>query len=318
MSRRCPICSTPDLSEFPTNKNGIGYYCHRCGRYVLARSAESALPAWHDQHPSLASVLSHNIRLQQRDGSTTPLITTHNIEPLLDERLAPPGEQQDALILWAGAHQRSPQEWAKEKPPALGALIGAHKVREHDAEGGLIWLLNRGDLTLFEHSTEGEYVRIMLTMKGWERYSALYRAMIESSTAFMAMKFGEAELDALVQQCFKPAVQETGFELRLVTDKQGAGLIDDHIRTAIRTAAFCIADLTHANNGAYFEAGFAEGLGRPVIYTGREDVFREKKTHFDTNHMKTIMWMPDKHAEAAAALKDTIRATLPTKAKMVD
>jgi hypothetical protein len=78
----------------------------------------------------------------------------------------------------------------------------------------------------------------------------------------MAMQFGDAEFNRVVNDCFKPAVKAAGFELRLLTDGQPAGLIDDQLRVALRTARFVIADLTHANNGAYWEAGFAEGLGR--------------------------------------------------------
>jgi nucleoside 2-deoxyribosyltransferase len=84
----------------------------------------------------------------------------------------------------------------------------------------------------------------------------------------MAMQF-DSEMDRVVKDCFKPAVARTGFELRVLTDGQPAGSIDDQLRVALRTSRFVIADLTHDNNGAYWEAGFAEGLGRPVIYTCR-------------------------------------------------
>jgi len=83
----------------------------------------------------------------------------------------------------------------------------------------------------------------------------------------MAMQFGDPLLNRVLAECFKPAVVRAGFTLRALTDGQGAGLIDNQIRAAIRSARFVVADLTHDNNGAYFEAGFAEGLGIPVIYT---------------------------------------------------
>ena len=38
----------------------------------------------------------------------------------------------------------------------------------------------------------------------------------------------------------------------------------------VRDAAFVISDLTHDNSGAYWEAGYAEGLGKPVIYICEE------------------------------------------------
>ena len=38
------------------------------------------------------------------------------------------------------------------------------------------------------------------------------------------------------------------------------------MRVQIRASRFVICDLTHGNRGAYWEAGFAEGIGRPVIF----------------------------------------------------
>jgi hypothetical protein len=83
----------------------------------------------------------------------------------------------------------------------------------------------------------------------------------------MAMKFGDATLNDVVENHFRPAVARAGFNLRLLTDEQPAGLIDDQLRAAILGSRFLISDLTHGNQGAYWEAGFAEGLGLPVVYT---------------------------------------------------
>ncbi|HEV7911876.1 MAG TPA: hypothetical protein VGP28_12530 [Methylocella sp.] len=109
----------------------------------------------------------------------------------------------------------------------------------------------------------------------------------------MAMQF-DSEMDRVVKDCFKPAVARTGFELRVLTDGQPAGSIDDQLRVALRTSRFVIADLTHDNNGAYWEAGFAEGLGRPVIYTCRKQKWDATKSHFDTSHLNTIILGPGK------------------------
>ena len=106
--------------------------------------------------------------------------------------------------------------------------------------------------------------------------------------------------------------------IEVLTEKQPAGLIDDQLRVALRTSRFVVADLTHGNNGAYWEAGFAEGLGRPVIYTCRKKEWDEKKPHFDTNHLVTITWDISDLASAAERLTATVRATLPADAKMTD
>jgi nucleoside 2-deoxyribosyltransferase len=155
-------------------------------------------------------------------------------------------------------------------------------------------------------------------MPGWARYEELKKINLESRTAFMAMKFGDDELNRVVADCFKPAVRRTGFELRLLVDAQPAGLIDNQMRAAILSARFVIADLSHGSHGAYWEAGFAEGRGLPVIYTCRRARWDETKTHFDTNHLLTILWDVNNLQQAEREMVATIRATLREHAKQSD
>jgi nucleoside 2-deoxyribosyltransferase len=145
-----------------------------------------------------------------------------------------------------------------------------------------------------------------LTPAGWKRYTELSKSVAVSRFGFVAMKYGDAQLDALVADHFAPEVRKTGFDLRRLDQSQPAGLIDDQLRVNIRRSRFLVCDLTHGNRGAYWESGFAEGLGKPVIYTCRKDVFEDRQhehyPHFDTNHMVTV----------------TVRATLPSEALLTD
>jgi hypothetical protein len=156
--------------------------------------------------------------------------------------------------------------------PEISAWIGAAIPTKEFPVCALTWLLRQDAVkNLLEGFGTGspKTMEFRLNMAGWQRYETPKHAQVESRAAFMAMQFGDAEFNRVVNDCFKLAVEATGFELRLLTDGQPAGLIDDRLRVTLRTARFVIADLTHANNGAYWEAGFAEGLGRPVIYTCR-------------------------------------------------
>lgn len=108
------------------------------------------------------------------------------------------------------------------------------------------------------------------------------------------MKFGDAALDAFVDNVVKSAVAEAGYELERVSDRPRAGVIDQVMRVKLRDAPFVIADLSHDNNGAYWEAGFAEGLGKPVIYLCEAEKWATARSHFDTNHCETLDWQTDK------------------------
>ena len=133
--------------------------------------------------------------------------------------------------------------------------------------------------------------RTNLTFDGWELYEAEKRGQVGGNYGFIAMKFGDPILDPFVNNVVKPAVKEgTGYNLEDMRDRQHAGIIDDIMRVKIRGAAFLVAELSHNNSGAYWEAGYAEGLGKPVIYICQKRKFRTKGTHFDTNHCTTLFW----------------------------
>jgi hypothetical protein len=85
--------------------------------------------------------------------------------------------------------------------------------------------------------------------EGWDHYQELRQAPSVVNLAFMAMPFDDAELDRVYETCFKPAVKETGFELRRVDEHQPAGLIDDQLRARLLSARFVIAELTTENRG---------------------------------------------------------------------
>ena len=100
-------------------------------------------------------------------------------------------------------------------------------------------------------------------------------------------------LKSFVTEVVKPAVKEgIGYGLVDLRDKSRAGVIDNIMRTEIRGAAFVISDLSHDNPGTYWEGGYAEGLGKPVVYLCEEEKFHdaETKPHFDTNYYTTILW----------------------------
>jgi hypothetical protein len=228
------------------------------------------------------------------------------------------------LIVWIGDHQPSQAQEQEIPGPEVSAWIGA-PITPNGQDEALTWLVQQQEVQVLvkEHDAINGPTRLGLTFDGWQRYEALKHAQVESRTAFMAMQF-DREMDRVVKDCFKPAVVRTGFELRVLTDGQPAGLIDDQLRVRLRTARFVIADLTHGNKGAYWEAGFAEGLGRPVIYTCRKqewdqrDQPSEHRVHFDTNHHLTVPWDPENLQDAATRLTATIRATLPAEAKITD
>lgn len=315
-TEQCPVCKA-EAKNVDRRDDRYLYDCARCGPYSISGSADAMLPSWLDRHPHNPAILSHVLcrmtRREQWAQLSGPLLQAI----LAENRLPTPREQLNNLIMWLGEVQDSPGDEIDDVEPAISAVGAADRkglifVIEQAQHQGMVNALLQGTVSGYKH-----VMSLRLTIPGWDYLEALQNSAPFSRGIFMAMKFGDSDADAVYTDHFRPAVAATGFTLKRLDEGQPAGLIDDRLRIEIRQCRMLIADLTHHNNGAYWEAGFAEGLGKPVIYTCRQDQF-DKGTHFDTNHHLTVVWEPGKLPEAVKKLKDTIRATLPGEAKLTD
>lgn len=109
------------------------------------------------------------------------------------------------------------------------------------------------------------------------------------------MSFSKAgSYAALLSQAFeeaiRPAIEEdAGFRKAMRVDKEEyLGDIVYEIIARIKESRFVVADATEHKNGVYFEAGYAMGMGLPVIWTCHEDDIG--KAHFDTRQLNHIVW----------------------------
>ena len=130
-----------------------------------------------------------------------------------------------------------------------------------------------------------------LSVDGYTRLAELERTFVATSKAFMAMWFDDSMTEAW-EQGFEPAIRESGYEPVRIDHKEHLNKIDDEIIAEIRRSRFIVADFTHGEigvrGGVYYEAGFAHGMGIPVIFTCRKDVLEE--IHFDTRQYNHIVW----------------------------
>ena len=74
----------------------------------------------------------------------------------------------------------------------------------------------------------------------------------------------------------------------IINEKEHTKLIVPEIFSEIRKSCFVIADLTKNRGGVYYEAGYAEGLGKQVILTCKNK--DRNKIHFDVAQKNTIFW----------------------------
>jgi len=154
------------------------------------------------------------------------------------------------------------------------------------------WLKNstKGDHLFLQNEISNRGL-VRITAVGEAHLEKLQKATPNSSQVFVAMWFDESMSEAW-EKGIKPAIQNSGYEPFRVDEAEDAGRIDDRIIAEIRRSRFVVADFTHGETGArggvYYEAGFAHGLGRTVIFTCRKNLI--EKLHFDIRQYNHIVW----------------------------
>lgn len=127
-----------------------------------------------------------------------------------------------------------------------------------------------------------------LLPKGLARVDELQKHQSENSkNAFVAMSFSK-EMEP-VRDAIKDALIECSFFPRIMDEIEHNHQIVPEMLHEIREARFLVAELSTGNNGAYYEAGYAAGFGKDVIFLF-SDTVPEKNRHFDVRQTNTIKW----------------------------
>ncbi len=128
---------------------------------------------------------------------------------------------------------------------------------------------------------------LALTWTGWQRADEIKETGILSTKCFIAMSCSE-DMNAIYEHGIKEAVIELGYEPIFIEKEEHNEKICDLIIAEIRGCKFLIADVTGQRQNVYYEAGFAHGLNRNVIWTCRHDEIG--RAHFDTRQYNHITW----------------------------
>lgn len=325
---KCPVCEhrTSKTKIIRTDYNNkLNVDCPVCGKFLTFKTINFNAEGLNEN----LWKLSYWIRNKFDSGEQ--IIIDKNIKTIIIGIKVPKlPEQEDKLIRWIGDNLETSSDEATIDKVLLTSIIGAKNIKdveyvinETDKKNFIIKSVPSQNLSITlsddgHRLSNTNLISLGLTSDGWNRYEEIKQSGGLRGKAFMAMKFDDIELDNIYQGHFKVAVKQTGFDLIRLDEYPRAGLLDNHLREQIKKSRFLLADLTDNNLGAYWEAGYAEGLNKPVIYLCEENFFNANRTHFDTNHLLTIKWNKNNLDKADQELKDTIRKTLPAEAKMTD
>ena len=196
-------------------------------------------------------------------------------------------------------------------------FINQRAELDKNQEFTLFYCKNKGELrSILEHLRKMNYIlgeeseskiRAYLTIDGWNRYEQIKVINLNSKKVFVAMDFGNEWIRLFADTIF-PICEQAGFKAELADSHEHNEKICDKIIGLIRESRFVIAEFTVQNNGVYYEAGFAEGLGLPVIRLCRKQEIDDNKLHFDIRQYSYVAW--ETSEDLSKKLYDRIKATI--------
>ncbi|MGG3641454.1 nucleoside 2-deoxyribosyltransferase [Bacillus gobiensis] len=311
----CPLCCRENADVNKPNYDDFYVHCSFCGSFFITSTALVNL----EQHlrnklPSIIreravkgmsrlAIFSERPRLEEnRVGSYYRVVTLEEVEDMFPKNIS---ERIDRTLI---------------NLTSITAYPGS-KIKIETSDKNLFFTeSNDGMETLFlmEQLVNDGYVighvkiptELKVTVKGWNSVSELQRKEEDSKgskQAFIAMWFS-SEMDAAAEQGIKKAISDCGYNPVRIDQKEHNNKIDDEIIAEIKQSNFVIADFTGQRGGVYFEAGYAMGLGKPVIWTVRSDDLTN--VHFDTRQYAHIVWNDTE--DLYQKLFNRIKATIAT------
>lgn len=292
-----PIWGLP-ASSTPIGSGNILFHSVRSGNFAVSEGLRDYLMLWSDAEKAKLTtwILNHN-----RAGGP-PLIKPADMPKIRARRSMTFTEKVDQFLLMlnaSGFRPGDPLPWgrfdreADQYEARLRTMlwIEAASEKEFHAFGDILF-----DAGILQRDGSGI---LRLAARGHQRLDQLIAGGGDSDQAFVAMWFDESVVAAFTDG-IGPAIEDAGYKPVRIDQKQHNNKIDDEILAEIRRSRFVVADFTCrvaqvddketaiARGGVYYEAGFAQGLGIPVIWCVRQD--QVDKVHFDTRQFNHVTW----------------------------
>jgi hypothetical protein len=282
----CLLCDEPVSSPRDFDTFGVRIDCPRCGTYEMTFQASINARTWLPDAMARRYLISGLCR-QRWEHERRPLrLTQENLDTIAD--LAPTDvlDQMDMLLLNVAAAA------GRGNLPGGTGIVATNDYPlafspspEHLRY--VLGQLERQGLIEINHEAMGPVTPVALSAQGWMRIRELRQTPRTSRQAFVAMNFSP-ELVSCYDHAIEPAIREAGYKPLRVDREEHSDRIDDFILSQIKRSRFLVADFTGQRFGVYFEAGYAFGLGLPVIWTCHESDL--PGLHFDTRQYNHIVW----------------------------
>lgn len=297
----CVLCNQAETSFHRIEGDLYSVECKICGRYESTDLHDLAFKALSEEEKAMISAYTRELfeynspkpklYTLNDQGEVKKIIERYQKKTIYEklERLIQYAEKQSSYF---GENINSRIDSSKDYPVTYSKNIWEFKnIFNQAREAGLLQSVSRDHLAL--------------TWAGWQRAEKIKEAGMLSKKCFVAMSCSE-DLSEIYERSIKEAIIEAGYEPIFIEKEEHNEKICDLIIAEIRACKFLIADVTGQRQNVYYEAGFAHGLGRDVIWTCKQDEI--EKAHFDTRQYNHITWVNKE--DLKKKLVNRIKATI--------
>jgi hypothetical protein len=296
----CRICRTHAAVEHTSEDNGLlmtRQSCPTCGEWKGALDIFVPQLGRADTAHLLPYLAAH-IRQSNAAGVRVVELTEENWREAAEAHARTSIRRRlDLLLRWFQQQTKYAGEFVR-RPGDIYPLVDAQNDNEVAfltstlVEQGLLNArLNRPD-------------DFQISAAGWDRLHPTIGGA--PGTCFVAMSFAQSLDTAFDEGIVLALNNDCGYDVDRVDRAPHNDNITDRILAGIRSAQFVVADFTLQRQGVYYEAGFAQGLGRTVIRTCRDTDF--DNLHFDTRQFFHLKWSTP--ADLRTSLADHVLATV--------
>lgn len=314
MKEKCKICRTESEVRDVQSSFNKKIECPKCGSYYMDRSLYDDFEGYRISEidkAKISSILKSNLLLHPHNS----IVITNN----LDKK-----EAGLVYIKIESLIESFPNQFVER---ADMALLNMEKLTTYAGERINLEEKDSNILMLDSFSPESEQymynflkqkgyvsdvgstfgvISLIIAPDGWSRLGELRTKLISpENNVFVAMWFNP-EMETIYQKAIGPAIDECGYKAIKINNVEHNNKIDDEIIAAINRSKFIICDFTGHRGGVYYEAGYAKGLGLPVIWMCKKTAIDE--LHFDTRQFNHIVW--ESEEDLKVKLINRIRATI--------
>lgn len=308
--KKCPICGTIDVRIESDDKGDYYYYrCPQCGNFFAPyidfdkRDVRGFYQYFNFDFEKLKSYLFYH------QSKNRPVICSkeyfdggnyegwknyYNLTPEMVEGWYPKtfAEKIDYILLYLSKKNNylgkeivlSSDDVQKlyfcETNEDANIILQIKYINSYLTESGLINGLK--DMVHFEGLLFSQ--KYILTTKALERVYELQKKQENNKNVFVSMAFNDGTKET--REAIRSGIVGAGFSAEFIDEIIHNRQIVPEMLRLIRESRFLILDITEPNFGAYYEAGYAAGLGKEVIVCCKKEIFYKK--NFICPHLEKI------------------------------